>query len=75
MTSDIIQNFLAFLNVQETNLRDLETFFEKTHISLRELRISKDTLTTLCHNVAAQSRGQASFLKDDPRDNPGDERL
>jgi hypothetical protein len=39
MTKDILQNFLAFLNVQERNLQDLDTFFEKSHNSLAELRI------------------------------------
>jgi hypothetical protein len=54
MTKDILQNFLVFLNNQKRNVEDLETFFEKSYGSLRELQSVNRTLTKLCHDMIEQ---------------------
>jgi mevalonate kinase len=63
MTKVILQNFLAFLNVQERKIQELELFFEKSHSSLRELGISRNTMTKLCHDVIEQEQRAQEALQ------------
>jgi hypothetical protein len=56
---------MAFLNVQERKIQELELFFEKSHSSVKELRISRGTLTKLCHDLIEQYQAQKLSQKKD----------
>jgi hypothetical protein len=53
-----LQNFLVFLNDQDLNFQNLDTFLEEGRNSLMESRVLNKTLIELVHNlIQLQERG------------------